>query len=260
MCVSRMVSDVAIIVLPVVVYTTGQLLNVERIARAARERGIIFGLDCSHSIGAVNHAVDNWDVDFAVWCTYKYLNGGPGSSGGLFLNRRHFGIRPGLAGWFGSAKEAQFDLGSDFRPCATAGAMQIGSPNILSMAPLLGSLELFERAGMDRLRQKSLSLTRYMIDLSDQLITEYGIELVTPREDDRRGGHIALRHPEAARICKALKSLGVIPDFRPPDIVRLAPAPLYNSYLDCAGAILAIHNIMNHRLYESFPAGRELIA
>jgi kynureninase len=251
---------IAVIILPAVVYTTGQLLDIERVTRAAHEKGILIGWDCSHSIGAVPHSLDEWDVDFAFWCTYKYLNGGPGATGGLYLNRRHFGSEPGLAGWFSSAKNSQFDMSSDPQFSECAGALQIGSPNILSMAPLLGSLEIIQEARIARLREKSLKLTDYMMALAELLLKQHGFAIVTPVDNRRRGGHVALVHSEAVRICKALRAAGIVPDFRPPNIVRLAPAPLYNSFSDCLAAILQIGNIMNKRLYDQYSTGRELVA
>jgi kynureninase len=258
--IGAMAGDIAVAVLPAVVYTTGQLLDMRRLTKAAHERGILIGFDCSHSVGAVPHALRDWNTDFAFWCTYKYLNGGPGATGGLYLNRRHFGKEPGLAGWFGSWKDRQFDMAPELDQAVDAGALQIGTPNILSMAPLCGSLEMLEEAGPSRLRQKSLAMTEYLITLADTLLAGYGFTVVTPRLPAKRGGHIALAHREAARICKALKAAGITPDFRPPDIVRLAPAPLYTSFGECYEAIAGLQAIMEERRYEQFPAGRGLVA
>ena len=145
--IAAMTPSVQMAVLPAVIYAGGQLLDMAALTRAAHERAIIIGFDCSHSIGAVPHAFDEWGVDFAFWCGYKYLNGGPGASGGLYLNRRHFGRAPGLAGWFSSAKDRQFDMAGQLSAAAGAGALQIGTPNILSMAPLLGTLPMILDAG-----------------------------------------------------------------------------------------------------------------
>jgi kynureninase len=258
--VAEMTGDVQMAVLPVVQYRSGQLLDMQRIAAAARKRGILLGLDCSHSIGAVSHSLDAWGVDFAFWCGYKYLNGGPGSAGGLYLNRRHFGRAPGLAGWFGSRKEVQFDMAAELEPAEGAGALQIGTPNLLSMAPLIGTLPMLLEAGIDRLRAKSLALTNLLMDLADQEIAVYGFEVVNPREAARRGGHVALAHAEAPRICKALRAEGVIPDFRPPDIVRLAPVPLYTRFVDCVQAVRTLAGIMETGKYEQYPVGREMVS
>jgi kynureninase len=254
--VAAMTPDVRLALLPAVIYTTGQLIDMERLCSEARERDILIGFDCSHSIGAVPHQLRTWGADFAVWCGYKYLNGGPGSAAGLFLNRRHFGADPGLAGWFGSDKKRQFDLGPDLHPAEGAGSMQIGTPNILSMAPLAGSLSLFEEAGMERIRRKSVAQARFLMELADTRLAPYGFIVVTPREDHRRGGHVALAHPEAMRICHALRRAGVTPDFRPPDIVRLAPAPLYTSFAECEEAVTRLVDIMRDRSYEDLPMER----
>src|SRR5439155_2977890 len=179
--IAAMSDDVSVTILPGVIYTSGQWLDMPRITRAARERGILIGWDLSHSIGSVPHALDQWDADFAFWCSYKYLNGGPGATGGLYLNRRHFGRAPGLAGWFSSNKHKQFDMSADLSPATGAGALQIGSPNILSMASLDGSLRLIHAAGLDCLRAKSLALTTFLMELSDARLARFGFTVATPR-------------------------------------------------------------------------------
>jgi kynureninase len=252
--------DVQLAVLPVVLFTSGQLLDVGAIAREAKTRGILLGLDCSHSIGAVPHALDHDGVDFAFWCSYKYLNAGPGAVAGLYLNRRHFGRAPGLAGWWGVRADRRFALSAQHEPAPNASALHIGTPHLLSLAPLQGSLELLaEAGGIATLRAKSLALTACLMELVGSELRDFGFGLVNPRADHERGGHIALAHPEAWRICSALKAAGVVPDFRPPDIIRLAPAPLYNSFADCAGAIARLQEIMRIQAYEKFPRQRPLI-
>ncbi|MFN3651574.1 MAG: kynureninase [Armatimonadota bacterium] len=256
----HLTSEVQTAVLPSVLFTSGQLLDLPRLAAAARERGVLLGLDCSHSAGVVPHRLHEWGVDFAFWCGYKYLNGGPGAAAALFLHRRYHGRAPGLAGWWGSDKSRQFDMASTFTPAADAGALQIGTPHLLSLAPLEGALRITREAGLERIREKSLRLTAYLIALADAHLSELGFRLATPREEARRGGHVALRHPEAARICKALKAARIVPDFRPPNLVRLAPVPLYNSFQECRAAVLALERIVRERRYEAFPAGRGLVA
>jgi kynureninase len=258
--VAAMDSSIALIVLPAVVYTTGQLLDMRRLALEARDRGIVIGFDCSHSVGVVPHAFSEWGVDFAFWCSYKYLNGGPGAAGGLYLNRRHFGRSAGLAGWFGSRKDRQFDMAADIVAEEHAGAMQIGTPNILSMAPLLGSLPMILEAGIEAIRTKSLELTGILVELFDDCLGELGFELVNPRDENRRGGHIALKHEKAIQICFALRAQGIIPDFRPPDIVRLGPSPLYTRFIDCLEAIISLRQIVKERSYTHFPVERALVS
>ncbi len=162
---AALTADVALAILPSVVYRSGQLLDMERISRAARERGVVLGWDCSHSVGAIPHRLGAWGADFAFWCSYKYLNGGPGAVGGLFVARRHFGVAPGLAGWFGMRKDRQFDMGPTFEPAEGAGGLQVGTPHILSMAPLLGALAVIEEAGIELIRAKSLALTGFLGEL-----------------------------------------------------------------------------------------------
>ncbi|MES2462478.1 MAG: kynureninase [Armatimonadota bacterium] len=256
---AAMTPDVQMAVLPAVVYTSGQLLPLQRITAEARRRGILIGWDCSHSIGAVPHSFDDWDIDFAFWCHYKYLNAGPGAVGGLYLNRRHFGKAPGLAGWFSSRKERQFDMTHTLSPADGAGGLQIGTPHILSLAPLSGSLTLHEYAGMDRLRTKSLALTDFLRQAIIQELSAFGVTIVTPAHDDQRGGHLALVHPEAAQISRALRKAGVIPDFRPPNIVRLAPVPLYTSFADCWEAVSRLRRILENDTYREMNEGSSLV-
>ncbi len=257
---AAMTDDVALAILPSVVYRSGQLLDMERVARAARDRGILVGFDCSHSVGAIPHRLGAWGADFAFWCSYKYLNGGPGAVGGLFLARRHFGRAPGLTGWFGMRKDRQFDMGPTFEPAEGAGGLQVGTPHILSMAPLLGALEVIEEAGIDAIRAKSLALTGFLRTLAEAELGSFGVGFATPVEDARRGGHVALTHPEAARICRALIAEGIIPDHRPPDIVRLAPVALYTSFADVYEAVARFRDILEKRTFEAYPTGRGLVS
>ncbi|UZJ80083.1 kynureninase [Fictibacillus sp. KU28468] len=258
--IKAMTDGAALIVLPSVLYRSGQLLDMERLTSEAHKRGILIGFDLCHSIGAVPHQLSEWNVDFAFWCNYKYLNAGPGSVAGLYINAKHFGKEPGLAGWFGSNKDKQFDMNHDFVAADTAGAFQIGTPHVLSTAPLIGSLEIFEEAGMDRLREKSLNLTRYMMELIETELAGFGFTIGNPRDDIRRGGHVCLEHDEAARICKSLKENGIVPDFRAPNVIRLAPVALYTSFEDVHTAIQRLKKIMGEKQYEKFSNVREVIA
>jgi kynureninase len=256
---AAMTAEVHTAVLPSVVYTSGQLLDMERLAAGARQRGVLLGLDCSHSIGALPHRLSEWGVDFAFWCHYKYLNSGPGGAGGLFLHRRHFGRAPGLAGWWGSDKSRQFDMAPEITPAAGAGALQIGTPSILSLAPLQGALELVTAAGIAEIRQKSLRQTEYLMALADTYLSEHGFTVANPREPERRGGHVALAHPEAARIARALKDAAVVPDYRPPHIVRLAPVAHYTTFAECLEAVQRLRTIIQTRAHERYPPARDLI-
>lgn len=252
--------DVAILLLPSVLYRSGQLLNIKRITELAHQKGILVGFDLAHSIGSVSHSLHADEVDFAIWCHYKYMNNGPGGSGGLFIHERHHHELPGLAGWFGSDKTKQFDMSHTFSKAEGAGAYQIGTPNLFSTAPLSGSVELFEEAGIQNIREKSLALTRYLRDLIQSQIGEFGFIDVTPVSDNERGGHIALAHPEAARICKALKAANVVPDFRAPDIIRLAPISFYTSYVDVWEMVQRLKEIMEKERFKDFTNERNVVA
>jgi kynureninase len=258
--IEAMTDDVALIVLSSVLYRSGQILNMKKITEEAHRRGILIGWDLCHSIGAIPHALDEWDVDFAFWCNYKYLNGGPGCVAGLYVNEKHFGRTPGLAGWFSSDKRKQFDMEHTLTPAPDAGAYQLATPHVLSMAPLLGSLELFHEAGIDRLRKKSLQLTQYMMDLIRYELADFGFSFGNPLDDETRGGHIYLEHSEAARICKALKAKGVIPDFRKPNGIRLAPVALYNSFEDVFRTVQILKAIMTEETYKQYENTRDVVA
>lgn len=254
----QLTEDVAIVLLPSVLYRSGQLLAIREITEAAHEKGILVGFDLAHSIGAMPHRLHENGVDFAVWCHYKYMNSGPGGTGGLYIHERHHQLLPGNAGWFGSDKAKQFDMDHQFSKAEGAGAYQIGTPNIFSMAPLLGSIEIFEEAGIERIREKSLRLTSALRTGLAEEVPE--LVDVTPRPDSKRGGHIALSHPEAARICKALKDKGVVPDFRAPNIIRLAPVALYTSFEDVNRTVVLLQAIMKEELYKNYSNERNVVA
>ncbi|UOR11128.1 kynureninase [Halobacillus amylolyticus] len=252
--------EVALVLLPSVLYRSGQLLNIEKITEAAKDRGITVGFDLAHSIGALPHELHDWGVDFAVWCTYKYLNSGPGGVGGLFVHEKHLGRKPGLAGWFSSNKDKQFDMDHDLTPAESAGAFQMGTPHILSSAPLLGSLDIFQEAGIEQVRQKSLKQTRFMMNFIEEELAQLGFTIANPEEDQRRGGHVSLIHEEAASICKALKQAHVIPDFRSPNVIRLAPIAFYTSYTDLYEVMMILKDIVKHGKQKKFKNERDTIA
>ena len=255
--------DVALALLPAVLYRSGQLLDIPRLAAAARERGIPMGFDCAHSIGAVPHQFDAWGVDWAFWCSYKHLNAGPGATGGLYVNRRHWGTAPALAGWWGYEKSRQFDMVHAWLGAAAAGAWQISTPSLLATAPLRGSLRLFHEGGIDAVRAKSLAQTAYLAALIEETgltASPYGFAIGTPRDPARRGGHLAVEHDEAPRIARALKARGVIPDFRAPNVIRLAPAALFTTYHELWQTVQALKEIVDGGEHLHFAEGRELVA
>jgi kynureninase len=250
--------DTAIAFLPSVLYRSGQLLDVERITEAAHEYDALAGFDLAHSVGAVDHDLSRHGVDFAVWCSYKYLNAGPGAIAGLYVNERHFGETPALAGWWGHEKETQFEMNKTYTPADDAGAYQIGTIPVLSSAPLAGSLELFEEiddtpeAAIEAVREKSLSLTDYLISLVDERLPE--CEVGTPRDPEQRGGHVAIEHPDAYRVSEALKDRGVVVDFRPPNVVRICPSPLYTGYEDVWEVVEQLRQVVENEEHEQFAA------
>lgn len=257
--IDAMTDDVCLVLLPSALYRSAQLIDMQKIADAARQRGIIVGFDLCHSIGAVPHDFSRIQPDFAVWCTYKYLNAGPGAVAGLYINKKHFG-KSGMAGWWGNDKDTQFDLRLDFEPAPNAGGWQIGTASILSMAPLEGSLKMYAEAGVDRLRAKSLDLTGYLMELIDERLSQYGFSIGNPREDEKRTGHVALVHEDAIRINAAMKACGILPDFRYPDVIRLAPVPLYISYTEVYDMVEKTVRIMEEKLYEKYENKRGTVA
>ncbi len=240
-------SEVALVLWPGVQYRTGQAFDLGRIARAAHRAGCVAGFDLAHSIGNLPHALHDIDADFAVWCSYKYLNAGPGAIGGCFVHERH--DRPHLAGWWGHEATTRFRMGPEFHATAGAAGWQISNPPILSAAPLIASLALFEQAGLQRLRQKSLALTGYLEYLLDRLAPD--VELITPRAVESRGCQLSARvagpQGRGQRVFDALTSLGVIGDWRQPDTIRLAPVPLYNSFADVFRGAEALAQALRQR-------------
>ncbi len=228
--------EIALVMLSGVNYYTGEAFDLERVARCAREQGCKVGYDLAHAAGNLPLQLHDWDVDFAVWCSYKYLNGGPGAVAGCFVHRRHLGEQdlPRFAGWWGSDPDRRFrmHLEPEFLPVPRADAWQLSNPPILAMAPLRVSLELFEEAGMAPLREKSIRLTRYLETWVDHAGAG-DLEVVTPREQASRGCQLSLRAARSsAELFKSLRAAGVVADYRKPDVIRVAPVPLYNSFHD----------------------------
>ena len=254
--------EIAIALLPTVLYQSGQLLDVERLTEAAHEHGILIGFDLAHSVGILPHDLSGAGVDFALWCNYKYLNAGPGAVGGLYVNKKHFDREPGLAGWWGHDKETQFEMSHEFTPAEDAGAMQISTLPILSSAPLFSSLDMINEIGIEKVREESLKRTSYLAYLmAEKLDTEtVNYSIVTPEDDSRRGGHIAVKFErEAYRISKALKEAGVIVDFREPDTIRFAPSPLYISFEDLYNAVEILADIINQERFEEIAGDKDSV-
>lgn len=226
--------EIALVLMGGVNFLSGQLLDMPRIVAAARNSGALVGFDLAHAVGNVPLYLHEWNVDFAAWCHYKYVNAGPGAPAGIFVHERHANDRSvgRLGGWWGNDPATRFRLQLDpaFEPRADAAGWQLSCPPVVAMAPLGPALALFEEAGMDRLRAKSVRLTAYLEWLLNQ-DREADFEIITPPDQERRGAQLSLRLPgRAALVQQRMQEAGIIGDFREPDVLRLAPAPLFNTY------------------------------
>lgn len=237
---------VALIVLPGVQYRTGQVFDLASIARLGHAQGCIVGFDLAHGVGNLPLALHDSGADFAVWCTYKYLNAGPGAVAGCFVHERHANADvPRFAGWWGHDKHTRFKMGPQFVPTPGADGWQLSNPPILALAPLRASLDVFTRAGMPRLVEKSGRLTAYL-DWLIRTRLDDTLDIVTPNDPAQRGAQLSIRvraGRDAGRsLFEYLERHGVIGDWREPDVIRLSPTPLYNRYTDCLGAVEAIES------------------
>jgi kynureninase len=226
----------ALVLWPGVQYRTGQAFDLEAIARLAHAAGAIVGFDLAHAVGNLPLRLHDIDADFAVWCHYKYMNSGPGAVGGCFVHARHGDTtRPRFAGWWGHDQKTRFQMGPAFAPSHGADGWQLSNPPILGLAPLRASLALFERAGMCALREKSVRLTGYLAMLIDTRLADT-LQLVTPKEPPRRGAQLSLRvaggRTQGRALFEYLSHNGVLGDWREPDVIRISPAPLYNTHAD----------------------------
>jgi kynureninase len=231
--------SIAVVLLPGVQYYTGQSFDIEEITRLAQAKGCVVGFDLAHAAGNVLLRLHDWNVDFAVWCTYKYLNSGPGSVGGCFVHERHGEQTdlPRLAGWWGHDKASRFRMEPGFRPIPGAEGWQLSNPPILSLAAIRASLDVFiEAGGMEPLREKSLRLTGYLEWLLQREIGD-SVEILTPADPRRRGCQLSFRvkarsHSSGSgrTVLEKLEASGVTCDWREPDVIRVAPVPLYNRY------------------------------
>ncbi len=229
--------NIATVLLPGVQYLSGQCLDMATITACARRQGATVGFDLAHAIGNVPLQLHDWNADFAVWCSYKYLNSGPGAIGGCFVHERHarsFDL-PRFAGWWGHDKESRFEMQEQFRPIPGAEGWQVSNPSIFSAAPLLASLALFDEAGMPRLRAKSIALTDFLADLLRRRLPD-DVTILTPASHAARGCQLSLRlnrSPAQARcVHRTLSGSGYLGDWREPDVIRVAPVPLYNTFCE----------------------------
>jgi kynureninase len=227
----------ALVMLPGVQYRTGQAFDLKTIAGLAHAQGCQVGFDLAHAVGNLPLQLHDSGADFAIWCSYKYLNAGPGAVGGAFVQERHAReALPRFAGWWGHDKTTRFQMGPQFVPTPGADGWQLSNPPILALVPLRVSLEIFRHAGMDRLRAKSLQLTGYLEWLVRSQLADV-LEVVTPADPARRGAQLSIRvlggRARGRALFEYLMAQGIIGDWREPDVIRISPAPLYNRFADC---------------------------
>lgn len=243
--------DIALILLPGVQYLTGEVLDMAAISALGADRGIPVGLDLAHAVGNVPMQLDAWGVDFAVFCTYKYLNAGPGAVAGAFVARRHHSSDlPRLHGWWGNDESTRFEMRDTFDPAPGVDAWQQSNPPVLGLAPVVAGLELFHEAGIERLREKSIALTGYLRRLLEARCAD-AVRVLTPAAPERHGCQLSLAVNGSAAtgrtVFERIDANDVVCDWREPNVIRVAPAPLYNSYED------AWHFV--ERLREALDAG-----
>ena len=229
--------SIATILIGGVNYYTGQAFDMNTITDVGHEIGAFVGFDLAHGTGNLKLELHNWGVDFAAWCTYKYMNSGPGSPGGVFIHEMHGNWEgPRFAGWWGHHKETRFEMNPDFFPITGAEGWQISNGPILSMACLRKSMDIFDEVGMDALRTKSEALTGYLEFLFNSMQDK--VSIVSPTDPKDRGCQLSvLIHENGKKVFEQLGERGVVCDWREPDVIRLAPAPLYNSYSDVYQAV-----------------------
>ena len=238
--------EIALVLLGGVNYFSGQAFDIAAITEMTQNCGCRVGFDLAHAAGNLKLNLHDWGVDFAAWCGYKYLNGGPGAPSGVFIHERHLGRTdlPRFEGWWGHDKSTRFQMPENFKPLQTVEAWQLSNPPILSMAALLSSLEIFHEAGMSPLRQKSEKLTSYLESLIKSELAEE-IEIITPSSPQSRGCQLSLRLLQPINdITNLLHERGVISDWREPDVIRVAPVPLYNSFEDCYKFVQILKGIL----------------
>jgi kynureninase len=246
--IEREGAQIATVMLSGVQYLSGECFDMQAIAACALRQGCRVGFDLAHAIGNVPLRLHDWDADFAVWCSYKYLNGAPGAIGGCFVHERHArdSDLPRHAGWWGHDKATRFAMPETFSPLPGAQGWQLSNPSILAAAPLLASLQLFDRAGMDSLRHKSIALTGYLESLLQGM--QDSVAIITPSNPAARGSQLSLRlrrsAAEAQQIHNALTQRGFICDWREPDVIRVAPVPMYNTFVEVWDFVAALEQIL----------------
>lgn len=255
--IDKHADETAVIMLPGIQYYSGQLFDIPTITKYAQDRGIVVGWDLAHAAGNVDLKLHEWNVDFAMWCTYKYINAGPGSAGGAFVHERHGKVewtsgaesengqpkpvfRPRLSGWYGGDMSVRFDMAKQFQPTPGASGFQIGNPSALDLASLSGSLSMIEEAGFQNLRNKSLVLTCYAEFLLNKILADQQdaskplFRIITPANPNERGAQLSVWLGEGLldKVLAAFEKEGIVCDKRKPDVIRVAPVPMYNSFED----------------------------
>ncbi|WP_126946193.1 kynureninase [Xanthomonas sp. BRIP62409] len=233
----------ALVLWPGIQYRTGQVFDLGEIVRLARAQGAAVGFDLAHAVGNIALTLHDDGVDFAVWCHYKYLNAGPGAVGGCFVHERHANSDlPRMAGWWGHEQQTRFRMDPQFVPSPGAEGWQLSNPPVLALAPLRASLELFDQAGMAALRAKSEQLTGHLEQLIHARVPQV-LQIITPTEPAQRGCQLSLRvaggRAQGRSLFESLQSVGVLGDWREPDVIRIAPVPLYNRFCD-------LHQLVEH--------------
>ncbi len=227
--------SLALVMIGGVNYYTGQFFDLEQITKAAHSVGAYAGFDLAHAVGNIPLKLHSWNVDFACWCSYKYLNSGPGAVGGIYVHERH-GNDPTLfrlGGWWGNDEKTRFKMQKGFVPQKGAASWQMSNAPVFNMVAHNAALDVFEKAGMSALREKSLKLTGYMEYLLKQL-NHLPFEIITPTEPERRGCQLSLLfHEKGREVFEALSMNGIVADWREPNVIRIAPVPLYNTFEDC---------------------------
>ncbi|KAL1992243.1 hypothetical protein VTN49DRAFT_4275 [Thermomyces lanuginosus] len=260
-------ADTALVLLSGIQYYTGQYFDIKTITAHAHSKGILVGWDCAHAVGNVVLQLHDWDVDFAAWCHYKYVNSGPGAMAGLFVHERHGKVekgsfRPRLAGWWGHDKSTRFNMDNKFVPQEGAAGFQLSNPSVIDLTVVTASLELFKQATMPALRKKSVELTGYLeylltktpLDPSDPDSNSKPFTIITPSNPEERGAQLSIRLRMGLldKVLEVLEENGVVVDERKPDVIRVAPAPLYNTFTD----VWEFHRIFLQACRDAIAAAR----
>jgi len=242
-------NEIALIMLGNTNYYTGQYFDIKKITEWGHKKGCFVGFDCAHGAGNVPLNLHESGCDFAVWCNYKYLNAGPGGMGGAFVHERHHHDTsiPRFEGWWGHNKATRFKMRDAFDPMPTTEAWQLSNPPILAMAAVWASLKIFDEAGMDRLRKKAIALTGYMEYLVKSL-GEDVVQIITPSDPDQRGSQLSIQVKNAdKKLFGIITERGVIADWREPDVIRVAPVPMYNSFEDAFSFYTILKNALDEK-------------